>query len=206
MVVSLFGATTLTLIWALRRPSTHVTRPTGLDFGTLRDVALRFLPETRVAEMIPQAPRDRLAPAELETAIEGELATVLGAASARLLLDAARRAHGHDLEAVAAIVGEASQALRFNQRVLEAALENMGQGISVVDRDLSLVAWNQRYQDLFAYPPHLLQIGVPVEQLLRFNLQRRAARSPISNSRCSDVCATCARAPLMSPSACFVRA
>lgn len=172
VVVSLFGATTLTLIWALRRPSMHVTRPTGLDFGTLRDVALRFLPETRVAEMIPQAPRDRLAPAELETAIEGELATVLGAASARLLLDAARRAHGHDLEAVAAIVGEASQALRFNQRVLEAALENMGQGISVVDRDLSLVAWNQRYQDLFAYPPHLLQIGVPVEQLLRFNLQK----------------------------------
>lgn len=172
VVVSLFGATTLTLVWALRRPSTSIRRPTGLDYGTLRDVASRFLPQSRVAEMIPQAPRDRLAPSELEAAIEGELATVLGAASARLLLDAARRAHGHDLEAVAAIVGEASQALRFNQRVLEAALENMGQGISVVDRELSLVAWNQRYQDLFAYPDHLLQIGVPVQQLLRYNLQK----------------------------------
>jgi len=170
--VSLFAATGLTLLLALRRPLTRVSRPTGLDYGTLRDVALRFLPPERVGLMIPDAPRDRLAPTELESAVEGELATVLGAASARLLLDAARRAHGHDLEAVAAIVGEASQALRFNQRVLEAALENMGQGISVVDRDLRLVAWNQRYQDLFLYPPHLLQIGVPVDHLLRFNLQR----------------------------------
>src|SRR3546814_3526019 len=40
-----------------------------------------------------------------------ELAAVLGSASARLLLDAARRQAGPDLDTVAAIVGEASQDL-----------------------------------------------------------------------------------------------
>jgi PAS domain-containing protein len=64
------------------------------------------------------------------------------------------------------MVGEASQALRFNQRVLEAALENMSQGISVVDRDLRLVAWNRRYAELFGYPPGICcGSGMPVQEL-----------------------------------------
>src|SRR3546814_11661063 len=89
---------------------------------------------------------------DLEARLERELAAVLGSASARLLLDAARRQAGPDLDTVAAIVGEASQDLRFNQRVLEGALENMSQGISVVDAQLRLVAWNRRYAALFDFP------------------------------------------------------
>jgi PAS domain S-box-containing protein len=54
-------------------------------------------------------------------------------------------------------VGETSQQLRFNQQLLEAALENMSQGISVVDAELRLVAWNRRYETLFGYPPGLAQ-------------------------------------------------
>jgi PAS domain S-box-containing protein len=109
-------------------------------------------------------------PAAQEARLERELAAVLGAASARLLLDAARREAGRDFDTVAAIVGEASQDLRFNQRLLEAALENMSQGISVVDRELRLVAWNRRYAELFGYPDSLLRVGVPVAELLRWNL------------------------------------
>jgi signal transduction histidine kinase/CheY-like chemotaxis protein len=104
--------------------------------------------------------------------VERELAAVLGSASARLLLDAARREQGRDLDTVATIVGEASQALRFNQRVLEAALENMSQGISVVDAELRLVAWNRPYAELFDYPPELLQVGVPVAELVAHNVAR----------------------------------
>ena len=60
---------------------------------------------------------------------------------------------------------EATQVLRFNQRLLEAALENMSQGISVVDAQLQLVAWNSRYAALFKFPPELLQVGQPVSNL-----------------------------------------
>jgi signal transduction histidine kinase/Na+/proline symporter len=148
----------------------------GLDRGTLGDVARRFLPELRVQALLPAGADDSLLDAEAEARVEAELATVLGAASARLLLDAARRAHGRDLEAVAAIVGEASIALRFNQRVLEAALENMAQGISVVDRELRLVAWNGVYQRLFDFDDALLKVGVPVAELVRHNLARGFVR------------------------------
>ncbi|MEP6897098.1 MAG: PAS-domain containing protein, partial [Rhodanobacter sp.] len=59
---------------------------------------------------------------------------------------------------------------RFNQRVLEAALENMSQGICVVDAELRLVAWNSPYARLFNYPPELLQVGRPVAELTRYNI------------------------------------
>jgi PAS domain S-box-containing protein len=88
-----------------------------------------------------------------------------------VLLDAARREAGN-LDTVAAIVGEASRDLRFNQRVLEAALENMSQGISVVDAQLRLVAWNRRYVELFGYPETMLKVGMPIADLARHALQR----------------------------------
>jgi signal transduction histidine kinase/CheY-like chemotaxis protein len=147
----------------------------GLSGAGLREVAARFLPAQRVDAALGDTGADAAVPAEIEQRIERELAAVLGAASARLLLDAARREQGRDLDTVATIVGEASQALRFNQRVLEAALENMSQGISVVDAELRLVAWNRRYAELFDYPAALLQVGVPVAELVAHNIGRGLA-------------------------------
>ncbi|GAB2492925.1 hybrid sensor histidine kinase/response regulator [Arenimonas alkanexedens] len=146
----------------------------------LRAVAVRFLSLPRVEACLAGTTGDGAVAAEVQQRVERELAAVLGAASARLLLDAARREQGRDLDTVATIVGEASQALRFNQRVLEAALENMDQGISVVDAELRLVAWNKPYADLFDYPKPLLQVGVPVADLVAHNVARGRvqARSP----------------------------
>lgn len=150
----------------------------GLTLDALRDAGRRFLPHDLVEAVLRDTvslgaatPAERVSTPQQELRLERELAAVLGAASARLLLDAARRETGRDFDTVAAIVGEASQDLRFNQRLLEAALENMSQGISVVDRDLRLVAWNRRYAELFGYPPSLLRVGVPVADLVRHNLR-----------------------------------
>jgi PAS domain S-box-containing protein len=173
LVLSLVGATAVTLWLARGRRADESARPqTGLDLATLTDVAQRFLPESRVRSLLPDGAAEDLVAPEAEARIEAELATVLGAASARLLLDAARRSHGRDLDTLAAIVGEAQVALRFNQRVLEAALENMAQGISVVDRELRLVAWNGVYQRLFGFDDGRLRVGVPVAELVRHNLKR----------------------------------
>lgn len=52
------------------------------------------------------------------------------------------------------------------------ALEHLPQGVSVVDADLRLVAWNRRYAETFRFPGHLLQTGRPIEDLFRYNAQR----------------------------------
>jgi histidine kinase len=51
-------------------------------------------------------------------------------------------------------------------------LEHLPQGVSVVDADLRLVAWNSRYAEIFGFPEHLLHIGCQIEKLFRYNAQR----------------------------------
>ena len=144
------------------------------DIGVLelRALAERFLPTERVAHLFASAPTQGAAGSTRVDEVEHELAAVIGAASARLLLEVVHRQGRDQLDTVAAIVGEATQDLRFNQRVLEAALENMSQGICVVDAELRLVAWNRCYAALFGYPPELLQVGRPVAELTRYNIGR----------------------------------
>jgi signal transduction histidine kinase/CheY-like chemotaxis protein len=136
----------------------------------LRALALRFLPPERVEHLFDRAPASGSSGSTLVAQVEHELAAVIGAASARLLLEVVHRQGRDDLDTVVAIVGEAAQDLRFNQRVLEAALENMSQGICVVDAELQLVAWNTPYARLFDYPPELLRVGRPVAELTRYNI------------------------------------
>lgn len=172
---SLFTGTLATLLVAVVRVAPRAAAR-GADVRTLRGAGRRFLSARSVDELLRDAPENGPVPAEIEARLERELAAVLGSASARLLLDAARRQAGPDigpdLDTVATIVGEASQDLRFNQRLLEGALENMSQGISVVDAQLRLVAWNRRYAELFGYPPELLQVGRPIADLSRWTLRR----------------------------------
>ena len=181
--VSLFVGTVATWLVAVLRGAPRQRTARGADLATLRSAGLRFLPAERVEALLRGAPTSGPVPARLESRLEHELAAVLGSASARLLLDAARRAApGADLDTVAAIVGEASQDLRFNQRVLEAALENMSQGISVVDAQLRLVAWNRRYEELFSYPRGMLRVGMPIAQAARWALRRVAAIDPVQEA------------------------
>jgi hypothetical protein len=37
--------------------------------------------------------------------------------------------------------------------------------------NLALLAWNQRYVQLFDYPKSLIKIGIPIKELLLFNAQ-----------------------------------
>ena len=136
----------------------------------LRALAMRFLSPERVEHLFASAPAVGPAGSARVAEVEHELAAVIGAASARLLLEVVHRQGREDLDTVVAIVGEAAQDLRFNQRVLEAALENMSQGICVVDAELRVVAWNTPYARLFDYPPQLLQVGRPVAELTRHNI------------------------------------
>ena len=120
---------------------------------------------------VPLKP-DQIADRALVRFVERQLAAALGATSARLVLTSALRGTGMEFEEVAALLDETSQELRFNQRLLHTTMENVGQGISVVDADLRLVAWNRRYTELFEYPEGLVHVGSPVEDLIRYNAAR----------------------------------
>ncbi|MCY1269314.1 Sensor histidine kinase RcsC [compost metagenome] len=100
------------------------------------------------------------------------LAGVLGASSARAVVKAAIEGREMQVEDVVKIADEASEVLQFNRALLQGAIENISQGISVVDQSLRLVAWNHRYLELFEYPEGLIQVGRPIADIIRFNAER----------------------------------
>ena len=99
------------------------------------------------------------------------LAAAVGAASARRILMGALSGSGLDIAEAMALMDEASQELRFNRELLSTTLENVSQGISVVDAQMCLVAWNRRYLELFDYPDGMVYVGVPVADLIRWNAE-----------------------------------
>ncbi len=100
------------------------------------------------------------------------LAGVLGASSTRAVVKAAIEGREMQLEDVVRIADEASEVLQFNRALLQGAIENISQGISVVDQSLRLVAWNRRYLELFKYPDGLISVGRPIADIIRYNAER----------------------------------
>jgi Na+/proline symporter/C4-dicarboxylate-specific signal transduction histidine kinase/CheY-like chemotaxis protein len=116
-------------------------------------------------------PADR-APRFVIDAVEAVLANTVGATSARQMLtrlESDRQLGIHDLTA---LVGEAQRFLSFNRESLEAAVEHLSHGVSVVDSELRLVAWNSEYERMFDYPERFLFVGCPIERVYRFNAER----------------------------------
>lgn len=104
---------------------------------------------------------------------EKTLASVMGASSARLVLSSALDGRDFALDEIAVLVEDASsQRQQFSQNLLQSAIENASEGISIVDSDLNLVAWNKKYVDLFEYPKELVYQGSPVKGLIEYNVRR----------------------------------
>lgn len=146
--------------------------------GDLHILAERFLGMSRTqhafmgfalqnGEDIPIS-GDKATP-ELIKFTERLLAGVIGASSARIVLATALRGRDMQIGDVVTIVDEASQALRFNRSLLQSTIENINLGISVVDQQMRLVAWNRTYIEMFNYPEGMICVGRPVEEIFRHN-------------------------------------
>ncbi|PSW22363.1 hybrid sensor histidine kinase/response regulator [Photobacterium swingsii] len=148
--------------------------------GELEMLAARFVGRKRARKAFRQFTeqhRGSLAPEQQASAAlirhtERVLAGVFGASSARLVLTSALKGRNMQLEEVATIVDEASELFDFSRGLLQGAIEHINQGIAVVDKQLRLVAWNQRYLELFTFPAGLIQVGRPIADVIRYNAQQ----------------------------------
>lgn len=140
----------------------------------------RFIGERNTLELFENFARKQQIPFDLASNADPEwiyytehlLAERLGSSTARAMVKSAIEGHEMQMEDVLLIVDEASEVLRFNRSLLQGALEHITQGISVIDKSLHLVAWNQPYIDLFDYPEGLIQIGRPIGDIIYYNAKR----------------------------------
>lgn len=77
-----------------------------------------------------------------------------------------------NLEQRNAALQDREAALANQTAVLRAILDNMTDGVNLVDAQLRLVAWNDRFIDLLGLPRELVQCDVHIQELTRFDLVR----------------------------------
>jgi Na+/proline symporter/signal transduction histidine kinase len=114
--------------------------------------------------------------ADLIDTAERMIASIIGSSSARALVQSTLEGDPVSVEQVVAMFDETSQRLQFGAELLQIAIENIDQGVSVVDGEQRLVAWNTRYVEMFDYPPGLVEVGRPIADLLRFNMRQLGVR------------------------------
>ena len=163
---------------------------TSASVKDLTDLLLTFLGNSRCEQLLMEYEQDQeeLAAKEGTVAVklkdqeelthhfveycERMLAGVLGASSAQSLVNILLSGKQLDVEDVVNFFDDTTLALKTNQAILFSSLENLSQGVSVIDRDLNLVAWNKQYLELFDYPKEMVKVGLPIRNLIQFNAER----------------------------------
>lgn len=108
----------------------------------------------------------------LITFAEHLLSSAIGAASSRFALSLLLRKRNVSTRAALQLLDDASAAILHNRDLLQHALDHARQGITVIDRDLRLLCWNQAFIDLYDFPPDLIRVGVGLEAIVRLNAER----------------------------------
>src|SRR6266404_5527340 len=113
---------------------------------------------------------DPAAPADFELLQHAEhlIASSIGAASSRLVMSLMLRKRTVSAKAALKLLDDSHAALHFNREILQTALNHVRQGIAVFDADLQLICSNRQFGEILGLPPHLVQIGIPLKEILEF--------------------------------------
>ncbi len=159
---------------ALRRSRAAVT------VDQLRDTIGRYLGVERTERSFERFTQDtglvlvgaKPASDEVIRFSEQLLASAVGSPSARLILSLLIKRNGGEATDAYRLLDDASEALQQNRDLLQIALDQMEQGITVFDADLRLTCWNRQYRSLFSLPEELGQVGVSLDRLLEALVER----------------------------------
>ncbi|MCA0423595.1 MAG: hybrid sensor histidine kinase/response regulator, partial [Proteobacteria bacterium] len=154
----------------------------AVTIAELKTTVARYLGEERTnAEFATYSERQGLddtieieADAHTIRFAEHLLASVIGAASSRLVLSLMLRRRNVSTEAALKLLDDASAAIQYSRTLLQHALDHAKQGVTVFDSNLRLVCWNHAFSDLFELPGDLVRFGVGLDDIVGYNARRGA--------------------------------
>ncbi len=152
---------------------------TAITVSDLRDTISRYLGVERTERSFQTYERDNGAIDGNEQAgmdvirfSEQLLASAVGSSSARLILTLLFKRGDSESKDTFRLLDDATEALQHNRDLLQIALDQMEQGITVFDQDFRLTCWNRQYRALFELPDEMGQVGVSLDRILRYLAQR----------------------------------
>lgn len=165
---STFMPRNLKTVPVLRRFRTSVT------VGEIKHTIARYLGEDRVVlafsryETGGDQPLDDMAVADVQLIRFAEqiLGSAIGSSSARLVLSLLLQRKDNTAPDTLRLLDDASEALQHNRDLLQTALDQMEQGITVLDKDFRLTCWNHQFRHLLQLPDAFAQVGTPISDVL----------------------------------------
>ncbi|WP_181164862.1 PAS-domain containing protein [Mesorhizobium sp. B2-9-1] len=153
---------------------------TAVTVNDLKDTISRYLGVERTERSFQSFERDakvslhgtEQASMDVIRFSEQLLASAVGSSSARLILSLLFRRNDRDSKDAFKLLDDATEALQHNRDLLQIALDQMEQGITVFDRDFRLICWNRQYRLLFDLPDEMGQVGVSLDRILRHLAER----------------------------------
>ncbi|MCK3775960.1 PAS-domain containing protein [Ensifer sesbaniae] len=117
---------------------------------------------------------DDNAPADMAVVHFSEqlLGSAIGSSSARLVLSLVLQRGDDTSSDTAWLLDQASEALQYNQDMLQTALSQMDQGIAVFDNANNLIIWNRRFRQLLDLPEAAGQVGFPLADIVSILTRR----------------------------------
>ena len=118
----------------------------------------------RGEDLQPQAEAD----VQLLRYTEHLLASAIGTASSRLVLSLLLRRRAVGVKSAQKLLDDASEAIQYNRDLLQSALDQVRQGISVFDKDMRLICWNRQFREILGLPAEFGRVGVPLDEIIRY--------------------------------------
>jgi signal transduction histidine kinase/Na+/proline symporter/CheY-like chemotaxis protein len=100
------------------------------------------------------------------------LSGIVGSPSARMILSLAMGPTGPAQRRAQTLLDHATDALAQNRHLLQTALDQMDQGISVFDRQYRLSCWNTQFRLILDLPKELQRMGTPLNRIVSYLYER----------------------------------
>ncbi len=176
-VVWSLGANFLCFVLCSKGPSklfsdTRLTESRVVTLSELRILLTRFLGADQTELALKAYPKltaaQGYANSEDISVVENILSGVVGSVSARHVIENSFTGEQES----EALLDKTTQIFQFGRELLQESIDNISQGISVVDSQLNLVAWNRSYLEFFEYPVGMVHVGRSVADLIRYNASK----------------------------------
>ena len=153
---------------------------TRVSIGDLKTAIASYLGEERMQRSFNTYERtagrrledDQPADMALIHFSEQLLGSAIGSSSARLVLSLILQKVEDASADTAWLLDQASEALQYNQDMLQTALSQMDQGIAVFDSQRRLTIWNRRFRQLLDLPETVGQVGYPLADIVAILVER----------------------------------
>lgn len=112
------------------------------------------------------------ASADLIRYSEETLASAIGSSSSRLVHSLLLQRYDETSSTNLQLLDQATEAIQYNQSVLQTALDQLDQGITVFDADQKLSFWNRQFRSLLDLPVDFGQAGTPLATICELIAER----------------------------------